>query len=341
MITSPVSFDNKCRLVSLLFWAHSHLVAQCPHWSIKARGGCVEQSKSGQWWNGGWQRWGKSEWDGEKTSNIRKDERVSVTLNEKKSGFWVEDEKQCQAPFNPLANGVFVWTETKGAGHAFVSVHESNSPFVYTYGRFGRRGTPLGATGDGILNLLRSEDARGYYQDELYLFGARVFRIDDADPFIVRKYFEKLWANGTPPIKTPKMGDVTRRNGHTVDQYDVTGSNCTTHTVDGIKIAGSKVFQFGATSGGVTIGFNVENDFTIPTSLQRHLIRMSKDTSMVVVEVTGVFKSQYPNTKGIKPVPERASVDGVAANVFSELGKGSPLSGATVGGVLAGRNAGE
>ncbi|WP_139438171.1 hypothetical protein [Aeromonas veronii] len=125
------------------------------------------------------------------------------------------------------------------------------------------------------------------------------------------------------------------------DKYDVTGSNCTTHTVDGIKIAGSKVFQFGATSGDVTIGFNLDNHFTIPTSLQRHLISMSKDTSMVVVEVTGVFKSQYPNTKGIKPVPERASVDGVAANFFSELGKGSPLSGATVGGVLAGRNAGE
>ncbi|ASI21559.1 hypothetical protein [Aeromonas salmonicida] len=117
----------------------------------------MEQNKSGQWWNGGWQRWGKSEWDGEKTSNIRKDDRGSITLNEKKSGFWVEDENQCQAPFNPLANGVFVWTETKGAGHTFVSVHESNSPFVYTYGRFGRRGTPLGTTGDGILNFLKYE----------------------------------------------------------------------------------------------------------------------------------------------------------------------------------------
>lgn len=66
-----------------------------------------------EWWVA-WQRWGTSEWDGEKTSNIRKDDRGSVALNEKKSGFWVEDEKQCQAPFNPLANGVFVWTETKG-----------------------------------------------------------------------------------------------------------------------------------------------------------------------------------------------------------------------------------
>lgn len=301
----------------------------------------MDQSKSGQWWNGGWQRWGKSEWDGEKISNIKKDDRGSVTFNEKQSGFWLEDANQCQAPFNPLANGVFVWTETKGAGHAFVSVHENNSPFVYTYGRFGRRGTPLGATGDGILNFLKYEDARDYYQDELYLFGARVFRIDDADPFIVRKYFERLWSDGASPVQTPRMGDVTRRNGRMVDQYDVTGSNCTTHTVDGIKMAGSKVFKLGATSGDFTIGFDVDDDFTIPTSLQRHLIGMSKDTSMVVVEVTAEFKSQYPNTKGITQAPDRTSVDSVAANVFSELGKGSPFSGATVGGVLTGSKAGE
>lgn len=77
-----------------------------------------------------------------------RDERGIVTLIEKNTGYWVDDEIQCEAPANPLANGVFIWTEIKGTGHAFVSVHENNSPFLFTYGRFGRVGEPLEAVGD-------------------------------------------------------------------------------------------------------------------------------------------------------------------------------------------------
>jgi uncharacterized Zn-binding protein involved in type VI secretion len=39
---------------------------------------------------------------------------------------------------NPLLNGVYIWTETKNAGHAFVSVHKSNLVYLFTYGRYGR-----------------------------------------------------------------------------------------------------------------------------------------------------------------------------------------------------------
>lgn len=55
-----------------------------------------------------------------------RDERRIVTLIEKNTGYWVDDESQCEAPANPLANGVFIWTEIKGTGHTFVSVHENN-----------------------------------------------------------------------------------------------------------------------------------------------------------------------------------------------------------------------
>ena len=58
----------------------------------------------------------------------------------------------CKPEDNQLLNGVYIWTEITDAGHAFVSVHENNSIFVYTYGRFGRRG-PANFTGDGILNF--------------------------------------------------------------------------------------------------------------------------------------------------------------------------------------------
>jgi uncharacterized Zn-binding protein involved in type VI secretion len=38
----------------------------------------------------------------------------------------------CKPEDNPLLSGVYIWTETTDAGHAFVSVHQNNSIYVYT-----------------------------------------------------------------------------------------------------------------------------------------------------------------------------------------------------------------
>lgn len=155
--------------------------------------------------------------------------------------------KSASQKITGFLNGVYIWTETKNAGNYFVSVHENNSVYLYTYGRYGRTNRG-GFTGDGVLNFLQDEDARVYYLSELYEMDARVFRIDDADPVKTRKFVEDLWNSSKPAIQTSKMPETTRRRGHTIDGYDVTGSNCTTHSVAGIKFAGSKVFEHGYTS---------------------------------------------------------------------------------------------
>lgn len=244
----------------------------------------------------------------------------------------------CKPEDNPLLNGVYIWTETTSAGHAFVSVHENNHVYLYTYGRYGR--TNLGGfTGDGILNFLQDEDARVYYRSELYEMGARVFRIDDAGPVKTRTFFENLWNSSKPAIQTSKMPETSRRRGHTIDEYDVTGSNCTTHSVEGIKFAGSKVFEHGYTSTTTQLPIEAEEDFTVPVSLQRFLIAKGEDmSSMLVVEMTGVFKERYPNSGNLQPFKETRG--GVAQHVAAEgaaTGDSlSPYSGGTVGGVLGG-----
>ncbi|EPW3924146.1 PAAR domain-containing protein [Enterobacter sichuanensis] len=244
----------------------------------------------------------------------------------------------CKPKDNQLLNGVYLWTETKNAGHAFVSVHENNNVYLYTYGRYGRTNRG-GFTGDGVLNFLQDEDARVYYRSELYEMGARVFRIDDADPMKTRAFFEDLWNNSKPAIQTSKMPETTRRRGHTIDEYDVTGSNCTTHSVAGIKFAGSTVFEHGYTSTTPQLPIEAEEDFTVPVSLQRFLIAKGGDmSSMLVVEMTGVFKEQYPNSGNLQPFQETRG--GVAQHVAAEgaaTGDSlSPYSGGTVGGVLGG-----
>lgn len=244
----------------------------------------------------------------------------------------------CKPKDNLLLNGVYLWTEITGAGHAFVSVHENNSIFLYTYGRYGRTG-PGSATGDGILNFLMGEDARAYYRSELYRMKARAFRIDDADPELTRKFFEDLWNSSAPAIQTPDMPDTTRRRGRTIDDYDVTGKNCTTHSVAGIKYSGSKVFENGYASMTTQLPIEAEEDFTIPVSLQRYLVKKGSDmSSMLVVEMTSIFKEQYPNSDNFQElhVSSRGKIQKTAAESAAVGDSLSPYSGGTIGGVLGG-----
>lgn len=239
---------------------------------------------------------------------------------------------------NTLSDGVYLWTETMGAGHAFVSVHENTHISLYTYGRYGRTG-PGNLTGDGILNFLQDEDARSYYRIELYRMGARAFHITDANVVMARKFFEDLWNNGTPAIPTLKMPDTTRRQGHTIDEYDVTGSNCTTHSVEGIKFAGSKVFESGYTSMTTQLPIDAEEDFTVPVSLQRYLVAKSAElSSMLVVEVTDAFKAMYMNKDDLHYLQDSRGgrLQQVAAESAALGDSLSPYSGGTIGGVLGG-----
>lgn len=244
----------------------------------------------------------------------------------------------CKPEDNPLLNGVYIWTETTDAGHAFVSVHQDNSIYLYTYGRYGRTG-PGNVTGDGILNFLQGEDARVYYRAELYRMGARAFRIDDADLSKTRQFFEDLWKKGGPAIRTSEMKETTQRRGRTIDEYDVTGNNCTTHSVEGIKFAGSRVFEHNYASSTTQIPIESEEDFTIPVSLQRYLESKSSDfSSMTVVEMTSEFKKMYPNKDYLPRYQEspKGKVQHIAAEAAATGDSLSQYSSGTFGGVLGG-----
>ncbi|MBG0666942.1 PAAR domain-containing protein [Enterobacter roggenkampii] len=244
----------------------------------------------------------------------------------------------CKPEDNSLLNGVYIWTEITDAGHAFVSVHENNSIYVYTYGRFGRKG-PATLTGDGILNFLTGDDARLYYREELYKYHARVFQIDDVTPDETRRIFESLWNSGKTPVLTAAMGDRTKRRGKVIDVYDLTGSNCTTHTVQVIREAGTKIFDTSYTSTRTQLRIDSDEEFTIPVSLQRYLTEISGDlSSMNVMEVTSAFREQYLNIEHFKPNSESLTgrVEEGLANSASTVGSSTGYSGGTISGVLGG-----
>ena len=124
-----------------------------------------------------------------------------------------------------------------------------------------------------------------------------------------------------------------------IDVYDLTGSNCTTHTVQVIREAGTKIFDTSYTSTTTQLRIDNEEDFTIPVSLQRYLTEKSGDlSSMNVMEVTSAFREQYPNIEHFKPNSESLTgqVEEGLANSASTVGSSSGYSGGTIGGVLGG-----
>lgn len=245
-----------------------------------------------------------------------------------------ELNQQCKAESNLMADGVFVWTEASGAGHAFLSLHRQGKITLYTYGRYGaqKEGFPL--VGEGILlRMADNEAAYRYMRTELYEWGARVFKLLDADLDVVDGYMAGVYVSSElyPQPETSKPDTV--RFGRVIDVYDLTGNNCTTYTVRGIKSSGSRVLD------SSTMGVGYSEDFTIPGSLQKHLVAASGDSNnMSVIEVTGQIQTWVSNVDGISQRSEEgtAQVERSSAESVGSAGSSSGYSGGTVGGVLGG-----
>lgn len=244
--------------------------------------------------------------------------------------------EECKTSDNLLYEGVFVWTETFGSGHSFVTIHENNQVSLYSYGRYGTPG-PLTLTGDGIMLYMTSDDAREYMRTELYELNARVFKITDANIHKTKNYFNNLWSSGSIPQLPEKSGELTRRNGRSIDVYDVTGNNCTTHTVKGLKHSGTQIFNESYTPIRTQYPIDREESFTVPISLQSFLDGKKHNFQKLdVLEVTGEFKTQYPNYENLTELDNgiKNQIFELATFTAKLAGKATSIDGGETGGVL-------
>ena len=99
------------------------------------------------------------------------------------------------------------------------------------------------------------------------------------------------------------MKELTRRNGRIIDVYDITGNNCTTYIVKGLKKAGTKLFKDSYTPIRTQYPVHREEDYIIPLSLQKFLLGKSQDLTQLdaVVEMTNEFKKKYQNINNLAP----------------------------------------
>lgn len=237
----------------------------------------------------------------------------------------------CGPGENPLYDGVFLWTEKEGTGHAFVSVHVRGMVYLFTYGRYDQQG--LSPTGEGVLIKYLGAQAKDYYTKELYRMSALVFLITDVDSEKTLAIFEALWDSSNVKPDGKNTSAEIKEHGRVIDRYDLTGNNCTTISTNGLKKAGTKIFDVKLYGD---LGYS--EDFTIPSSLDLYLSRMASGVNMRVINFTDIFKDYIANDKDYQMIDGA----GLGNELSGIVGRGSGIQGeassgystATIGGIL-------
>lgn len=178
-----------------------------------------------------------------------------------------------------------------------------------------------------------ARQVQDYYTKELYRMSAHVFLITDVDCENTLAIFDALWDSSNVKPDGKNTSDEIKEHGRVIDRYDITGNNCTTISTNGLKKAGTKIFDVKLYGD---LGYS--EDFTIPSSLDLYLSRMASGVNMRVINFTDIFKNYIENDKKYQMIDgaglgnESSGVVGRGSGIQGEASSG--YSTATIGGIL-------
>ncbi|WP_052707946.1 hypothetical protein [Vibrio neptunius] len=233
-----------------------------------------------------------------------------------------------------VEQGIFLWIESKGTGHTFLSIHQPEKVTVFSYGRYDDVGL-IPAVGEGVLLKLEADYAIEYILRLLYRMEAKVFKIYDVSPDKINKYFNALWGSSSERPDAKDATETTKLFGRVIDNYDLSGNNCVTHSVNALKASGSRIFD------NELFSLKYSEDFVIPSSLERYMIDVSQSFEMMSIDVTSQMKSRFPNTGNLSSLENAGTFDeslGAFGESSGYAGSSSGYSGGTRGGVLGSSN---
>ena len=134
--------------------------------------------------------------------------------------------------------GVFV--ETKGLGHTFITTGEGKDMVVYTYGRYGgltggkSSARNLSRNGEGVLIIMRGNEAWEYIKHETINKEASVYEVTNGSDEKIDIHFNEMFSSSK--IKPSEGKYKNADNAKVVDTYDLWNKNCTTKSVEAIKV---------------------------------------------------------------------------------------------------------
>jgi RHS repeat-associated protein len=183
-----------------------------------------------------------------------------------------------------------IYIQSKGLGHAFVTVNEGQNTIVYSYGRYGSVGssgiasgrfTPVG---EGVLHKKTGEEAQKYLAEVQSEGKFSIYTINNADDNAVASFYDEQWDNGTRPTDENKAS-YTDENAKVVDTYNLLNNNCVTKSIDGINNK-DNILDYthkqvaGTTYDGITYYQSI--NINSPSRLKQYLDNLSKSNINIV-----------------------------------------------------------
>ena len=133
-----------------------------------------------------------------------------------------------------------VYVEMKGVGHTFITTGEGKYTTVYTYGRYGGLNTDkssfrsLSRKGEGVLIIMKGNDAINYIKNEVMGKEARTYEITNGNDEKIDAHFDEMF--NSSDVKPSEGKYENTDNAKVIDTYDLWDNNCTTKSVEAVKV---------------------------------------------------------------------------------------------------------
>ena len=138
-----------------------------------------------------------------------------------------------------------LYVEVQGVGHVFVTTGSGGNLTVYTYGRYAELGKDKSSArstspiGEGVLIVLKGEEAKQFVSNQITEKKAAVFEFMDASDSKVDEFYMMRFNNSD---KIPTKGKYKNNdNARIINEYNLMNNNCATTSVESILYGGGDV----------------------------------------------------------------------------------------------------
>ncbi|MFZ7296369.1 hypothetical protein ACLSZN_08985 [Avibacterium avium] len=191
-----------------------------------------------------------------------------------------------------IPDGVYVWIETDGFGHTFISIHKAKNIYVYSYGRYDDV-DKIPLSGEGVLGNFKNDSAISFIKSELDAKNYKIYKINDVSLDKNITFFEDLWNNSNETPNNSNKKEIWKKYGKVISKYNLFYRNCTTVTIDSLKYAGTNIFNIELKDSSDNIEYRYKIEGIIAPLELGNFMETRKTSSTNISDFTSQIKSYF------------------------------------------------